>query len=215
MQLGQGVRNIPGCCNSQIFSRQTGIRRRIILTNAIHYTSLITKPKSKVEAKLDSALKHSLAERDRRKRINKQFEKLRSILPNLTKMDKASVLTEAVWRVRDLQKKVEGLKAASHGRMERVLPGEADELSLVYFENNGGLVKATFSCDDRRDLVPDLTKALQSVKGQVVRTEMVVVGGRIKGELWVKGVSGNEVMQVLKRALQMVVARPNSSDCAK
>ncbi|GLU13052.1 hypothetical protein SLE2022_296990 [Rubroshorea leprosula] len=184
-------------------------------TNAILYTTLINKRILGAEAKLAYAQKHSLAERDLRMRINKQFDNIRSVLPNLVKKDKASVLTEIVRQVRDLKRKVDELKASSHGRiLERVLPGEANDLSLVYSEN-GGLVKATFSCDDRRELVSDLTRTMELVKGQAVRAEMVVVGGRTKGEVWVKGVGGNEEIQVVKRALQMVVDGPSSYENKK
>ncbi|GKV23503.1 hypothetical protein SLEP1_g33217 [Rubroshorea leprosula] len=140
-------------------------------TNAILYTTLINERILGAEAKLAYAQKHSLAERDLRMRINKQFDNVRSVLPNLIK-------------------------------------------SLVYSEN-GGLVKATFSCDDRRELVSDLTRTMELVKGQAVRAEMVVVGGRTKGEVWVKGVGGNEEIQVVKRALQMVVDGPGSYENKK
>lgn len=120
------------------------------------------------------------------------------------------MLTKTVQRVKDLQKKVEALKEASYGRLEQVIPSETDGLSLVQCGVNGA-VKATFSCDEKPDLVSDLTRMLRSVKGQVVRAEMVVVGGRIKWELSVQGLGGNEGMRVLKRALQMVLDRPSSS----
>lgn len=118
------------------------------------------------------------------------------------------MLTQTVRGVKDLQKKVEALKAASYGRLEQVIPSETDGLSLV---QSGIIVKATFSCEERPDLVSDLTRALKSVKGRVVRAEMVTVGGRFKGELLVQGLGGNEGMRVLKRALQMVLDRPSSS----
>ncbi|GKV23504.1 hypothetical protein SLEP1_g33217 [Rubroshorea leprosula] len=97
-------------------------------TNAILYTTLINERILGAEAKLAYAQKHSLAERDLRMRINKQFDNVRSVLPNLIKKDKASVLTEIVRQVRDLKRKVDELKAYSHGRiLERMLPGEAND----------------------------------------------------------------------------------------
>ena len=117
------------------------------------------------------------------------------------------MLGETIKQVRELKKRVKEMKAVCHGSLERVLPGELDNLSLVYCEKNGSLVKATFSCDDRPELISDLTRAVRKVNGTVVRAEMVFIGGRNKSVLWVKGFSGNEGMGMLKRALKMAVDR--------
>ncbi|CAA7035961.1 unnamed protein product [Microthlaspi erraticum] len=61
---------------------------------------------SKTEPKEVAAKKHSDAERRRRLRINHQFATLRTILLNLVKQDKASVLGETVRCFNELKETV-------------------------------------------------------------------------------------------------------------
>ncbi|CAN6711312.1 unnamed protein product [Malus baccata var. baccata] len=93
---------------------------------------------------------------------------------------------------------------------ECVLPGGVDKLSIEQCEGEKeGLVKATFSCEDRPGLKSDMTRALSCVKGRVVRAEMVTVGGRSKNAVWLQRLGGgNEGVVALKRALKMVADRP-------
>ncbi|OMO73004.1 transcription factor-like protein [Corchorus olitorius] len=124
-------------------------------------------------------------------------------------MDKASVLGETIKQARELKKRVKEMKAARRGSGERAaLPGELDNLSLGYCESDKSLVKVTFSCDDRTELISDITKAVKTVKGSIVRAEMVFIGGRQRSVLWVKGLTGNEGIGMLKRALKMAIDRP-------
>ncbi|KAM1291992.1 hypothetical protein ACFX13_019351 [Malus domestica] len=206
---GQDMQSTQSCYPKQI-SFPKG--QRVLLTNNI-YNKNFFKPKSKAEAKVIAAKKHSESEKRRRMRINSQYTTLRAILPDLIKMDKASVLGETVRKVRELKKALTEVEAACHcgdRRDECVLPGGVDKLSVEQCEGEkGGLVKATFSCEDRLGLISDMTRALSCVKGRVVRAEMVTVGGRSKNALWVQGLGGgNEGVVALKRALKVVIDRP-------
>jgi hypothetical protein len=123
-------------------------------------------------------------------------------------MDKAAVLAETVRQVRELRKAVSGLEAVCSGK-DCVFPGEMDKLSLENCDDEQGLVKATFSCEDRPGLMSTVAKALRTVKGRVVKSEMVTVGGRTKSVLWVRGLGGgNEGIVMLRRALKVVIERP-------
>ncbi|KAI5324783.1 PREDICTED: mRNAion factor [Prunus dulcis] len=176
------------------------------------YSKSFFKPKSKAETKVIAAKKHSDSERRRRMRINGQYATLRTVLPNLIKMDKASVLAETVRQVRELKRAVAEVEAACRhsDSDECVLPGGVDKLSLEECDGEQeGLVKATLSCDDRPGLISDMTRALSSVKGRVVRAEMVIVGGRSKNVLWIQRLGdGKEGMVALRRALKVVIDRP-------
>ncbi|XWS41647.1 hypothetical protein CRYUN_Cryun17cG0100300 [Craigia yunnanensis] len=143
----------------------------------------LKQTKSKAEVNITNALKHRIAERHRRRRISQQYDMLRTILPTLIKMDKASVLGKTIRQVRELKKRVKEMKAVCRGSLERVLPGESD-----------------------------LTREVRKVNGTVVRAEMVFIGGRNKSVLWVKGFRGNEGMGMLKRALKMAVDRPKKKN---
>ncbi|OMP02821.1 hypothetical protein COLO4_10804 [Corchorus olitorius] len=60
--------------------------------------------------KLESPLNHVEAERQRRERLNHRFYALRSVVPNVSKMDKASLLSDAVAYIKELRSKVDELE---------------------------------------------------------------------------------------------------------
>ncbi|KAJ8451874.1 hypothetical protein Cgig2_007357 [Carnegiea gigantea] len=173
------------------------------------------------EAKAMAACKsHKEAERRRRKRINGHLATLRTLLPSLIKTDKASILGEVVRQVRELKKATSELTTQhlSEGDDNNscLLPGDTDEVTLYRSENDSSILIATLCCEDRPELIADLTRALGSVKGKVVKAKLAMVGGRIKSILWVRGVGsdssgGSGPEGLLKRALKVVVDRPPSS----
>ncbi|XP_021816617.1 transcription factor MYC2-like [Prunus avium] len=59
----------------------------------------------------ESPINHVEAERQRREKLNHRFYALRSVVPNVSKMDKASLLSDAVVYINKLKAKVEELEA--------------------------------------------------------------------------------------------------------
>ncbi|CAK9151060.1 unnamed protein product [Ilex paraguariensis] len=57
---------------------------------------------------------HVLAERRRREKLNERFIILRSLVPFVTKMDKASILGDTIEYVKQLRKKIQDLEAKTH-----------------------------------------------------------------------------------------------------
>ncbi|XP_031258808.1 transcription factor bHLH131-like [Pistacia vera] len=197
-QLEKEAKPIQTYYKSATYSKQeVSYPERDIPTDAtFHYKELAAK-------------KHSEAERRRRLRINGQYATLRTILPNLVKTDKASVLEETIKSVRELQKTVKELKTVGRDRHKCEFPNEVNELNLSYSNGDGGLVKVTLSCEDKPGLLSDIGRALRSVKAKVLKVEMATVGGRIKCELLIQGFKGNEGMVMLKRALKIVIDKPS------
>ncbi|XVF53169.1 hypothetical protein PTKIN_Ptkin05aG0078800 [Pterospermum kingtungense] len=54
----------------------------------------------------ESPINHVEAERQRRERLNRRFYALRSVVPNVSKMDKASLLSDAVSYIKELKSKI-------------------------------------------------------------------------------------------------------------
>ncbi|KAL2324870.1 hypothetical protein Fmac_023928 [Flemingia macrophylla] len=147
-----------------------------------------------MEAKALAASKsHSEAERRRRERINNHLAKLRSLLPNTTKTDKASLLAEVIQHVKELKRQTSLIAETSP------VPTEADELTVEdeADEDGNSVIKASFCCEDRSDLFPELIKTLKALRLRTLKAEITTLGGRVKNVLLVTGEeadssSGNE-----------------------
>lgn len=59
----------------------------------------------------DNAMNHVEAERQRREKLNNRFYALRSVVPNVSRMDKASLLSDAVSYINALKAKVEDMES--------------------------------------------------------------------------------------------------------
>ncbi|XP_027182504.1 transcription factor bHLH14-like [Coffea eugenioides] len=59
----------------------------------------------------EMALNHVEAERQRREKLNHRFYALRSVVPNVSRMDKASLLADAVAYINELKAKIQELEA--------------------------------------------------------------------------------------------------------
>ncbi|CAN1131725.1 Transcription factor bHLH3 [Linum perenne] len=61
----------------------------------------------------EEPLNHVEAERQRREKLNQKFYALRAIVPNISKMDKASLLGDAITYINDLQAKIKVMETES------------------------------------------------------------------------------------------------------
>ncbi|XP_061339293.1 transcription factor bHLH30-like [Gastrolobium bilobum] len=136
-----------------------------------------------MEAKALAASKsHSEAERRRRERINNHLAKLRSLLPNTTKTDKASLLAEVIQHVKELKHQTSLIAETS------AVPTEADELTVDAADEDGKFViKASLCCEDRSDLLTDLIKTLKALRLRTLKAEITTLAGRVKNVLFITG----------------------------
>lgn len=69
----------------------------------------------------DTPVNHVEAERQRREKLNHRFYALRSVVPNVSRMDKASLLADAVSYIKELKARVEELEAESKKVKKEIL----------------------------------------------------------------------------------------------
>ncbi|KAL8235896.1 hypothetical protein R6Q59_016977 [Mikania micrantha] len=70
-------------------------------------------------------INHVEAERQRREKLNQRFYALRSVVPNVSKMDKASLLADAVCYIKELNQKIKELESKlqvpnNHRKLKKV-----------------------------------------------------------------------------------------------
>ncbi|PKA58019.1 Transcription factor bHLH14 [Apostasia shenzhenica] len=73
----------------------------------------------------ENPVNHVEAERQRREKLNHRFYALRSVVPNVSRMDKASLLSDAVSYIKELREKVEELEniQTKRARKKEVIVG--------------------------------------------------------------------------------------------
>nr|WIE96162.1 basic helix-loop-helix transcription factor [Loropetalum chinense var. rubrum]WIE96164.1 basic helix-loop-helix transcription factor [Loropetalum chinense var. rubrum] len=74
----------------------------------------------------DTPLNHVEAERQRREKLNHRFYALRAVVPNVSRMDKASLLSDAVSYINELKAKVEDYESQLQRESKKVKVETAD-----------------------------------------------------------------------------------------
>ncbi|KAL9230207.1 hypothetical protein vseg_005590 [Gypsophila vaccaria] len=134
-----------------------------------------------------SSQSHRQAEKRRRDRINGQLARLRKLVPMSDKMDKAALLDRAVDQIKELKKQTSEISKFL------TIPTDTDDVTIEFhtkidqetaIPSNGGenavLINATFCCEDRPDLIPDLIRALKGLRLATIGADFASLGGRIK-----------------------------------
>lgn len=85
-----------------------------------------------------SASKNIVSERNRRKKLNERLFALRAVVPNITKMDKASIIKDAIEYIRELHEQERKIKAEilelEYGRLRN----NNNQYSTMDFEQQFG-----------------------------------------------------------------------------
>ncbi|XP_044467900.1 transcription factor bHLH106-like [Mangifera indica] len=170
-----------------------------------------TTPQDRALAALKN---HKEAEKRRRERINSHLDKLRTILPCNSKIDKASLLAKVVQRVKELKQQALQLTDLES------FPSETDEITVLSgdYSSDGRLIfKASLCCEDRSDLLPDIIEILKSLHLTTLKAEIVTLGGRMRNVLIVAAEKDHSIESVhfLQNALKSLLERSNSSDRSK
>nr|AGT39063.1 bHLH transcription factor TT8 [Epimedium sagittatum] len=111
-------------------------------------------PRLKKSASQDElSANHVLAERRRREKLNERFIILRSLVPFVTKMDKASILGDTIEYVKQLRKRIQDLEVRNRNEGDhRTKSGDGNKSATSKDTRSGGGVvqDRTVSGSDRR-----------------------------------------------------------------
>ncbi|KAE8726815.1 BTB/POZ domain-containing protein [Hibiscus syriacus] len=81
-------------------------------------------------------LNHVEAERQRREKLNHRFYALRAVVPNVSRMDKASLLSDAVSYINELKSKIEDLESELRRECERVKVESVEQITTAKTSNS-------------------------------------------------------------------------------
>ncbi|EPS74560.1 hypothetical protein M569_00194, partial [Genlisea aurea] len=144
----------------------------------------------------DEPLNHVEAERQRREKLNQRFYALRAVVPNISKMDKASLLGDAIAYITDLQTKI-GMLEAEKGRNSP--PSEFDVVE-GHGEDSSSVVRMSWPLESHP--VSGVVKALRQHQVTPHRSTLSVTeGGEVVHTFSIRTTRGADDAQVLKDQL--------------
>ncbi|CAI9288635.1 unnamed protein product [Lactuca saligna] len=169
---------------------------------------------------------HVLAERRRREKLNERFMVLRSLVPLVTKMDKASILGDTIEYVKQLRKKIQDLEARDH--RQDTLDTSKRKIRVLDAGSTGGGRKAAravqvevsiiesdalveLQCPHREGLLLDVMKKLRELGVEITTVQSCLNEGTCTAEMRAKvKVNGNNgkkisIMQV-KKAINKIIS---------
>ncbi|CAN1246888.1 Basic helix-loop-helix protein A [Linum grandiflorum] len=166
---------------------------------------------------------HVMAERRRREKLNERFIVLRSMVPFVTKMDKASILGDAIEYLKQLRKKIQDLEAnnrhleadpqrsgsgSEKKKMRTAAAATEAETSVeVSIIEKDALLE--LECEHREGLLLDMMMKLREMRIEVTTVQSSLSDGVLVAELRAKvkeNVGGKKVSIVeVKRAINGII----------
>ncbi|XP_076956367.1 transcription factor bHLH35 [Bidens hawaiensis] len=174
-----------------------------------------------------TAPKNIVSERNRRKKLNDRLYALRAVVPNISKMDKASIIKDAIDYIQVLHDEERAIQAElnelesrklgindldlspmgsskkkrvdSSGSM--VYPIEIQELNMSYVGEKTVLV--SLKCSKRRDTIVKLCEVFESLKLNIVSSNISSFSERLFNTMFIQG--EEEEMDTLKMKIETAI----------
>ncbi|KAF8112985.1 hypothetical protein N665_0058s0083 [Sinapis alba] len=151
------------------------------------------------------ALNHVEAERQRREKLNQRFYALRSVVPNISKMDKASLLGDAVSYINELYAKVKVMEAERERLGYSSNPLICLEPPAVNVQTAGEDVAVTVNCPLDCHPASRIFHAFEEAKVEVINSKLEVPQDIVLHTFVIKS------EEVTKEKLILALSREQSS----
>ncbi|CAH9073822.1 unnamed protein product [Cuscuta europaea] len=147
----------------------------------------------------EEPLNHVEAERQRREKLNQRFYALRAVVPNISKMDKASLLGDAIAYITDLQARVRTMEA------ERVMTDAVPNID-VHQRSDDVVVRVGFPLDGHP--VSRVVKAFREHNVEASESNVTITeNGEVVHTFSVQTEGGGDSAQELKEKLATSIVK--------
>ncbi|KAH0467478.1 hypothetical protein IEQ34_004716 [Dendrobium chrysotoxum] len=153
----------------------------------------------------EEPLNHVEAERQRREKLNQRFYALRAVVPNISKMDKASLLGDAIAYITELQKKLKEIDSEK----EPSLIDHKKWTPDVEVQTSHEEVIVRVSCPMDAHPVSRVIQALKESHVSVMESKVSTVDDTVLHTFVVKSLAGAE--QAMKEKLMTAISQEMSS----
>ncbi|CAL9084802.1 unnamed protein product, partial [Musa textilis] len=171
------------------------------------YETTPSSPNMASQSTSSTLPKNIMAERERRKKFNKTLYDLRSVVPNITKMSKASIILDAINYIQELQEQEMSLVAEIselesqkqitapphgikdedllHAHMQRrraasMSPIEAMEVrQLAVSEMGNGISLVSITCNKKRNATGMVLEVIESLDLRIITANITSSFGKV------------------------------------